>query len=83
MIKLVQFTQFNAIDHRDDQPIDIDVSEVQSVVGCETADHYGYTTIIMNNGVTYSVKESVQDVKDKVNEANQPSAEESNDAKAD
>lgn len=57
MPNFIKLTGFNSI-HPFDDTIEIDANQIQSPSPANTAgDNHDYTSIVMENGATYSVKE--------------------------
>jgi hypothetical protein len=66
---LLEFTGFNPLDPRDNsQVVAIDSASISSVVSTKTGDGYDYTTITVGGGIFF-VKETVEQVLEKVEEA--------------
>lgn len=64
---LVKFTGFNPLHPTDEsQVVEIESSDIKGVVGSMTGDRNGYTTIVVSSGLEYWVKETVEQVNEKI-----------------
>lgn len=63
---LVEFTGFNPTDRMSSDSVVIETSAITSIVASHTGDRQNYTTIIAGNSGVYFVKETVQEVMDKI-----------------